>query len=217
MRGRCLVSGRARVAFVTAVMAIGAAALSADVLYLRDGSRIEGELRSIRNGVIEFQPERGRLLRVDREEVRRIEFDDRWGGNSFAGGGDSSMAGGGDRRPAGLRERTVTVDARSGWVDAGVDVRAGQVVYFDARGQVTWGRGRRDGPAGERNSPENDARPLPTRPAAALIGRIGGDEPFFIGDETGAIRVRESGRLHLGVNDDYLADNSGSFRVVVYY
>ncbi|MFP5379422.1 MAG: hypothetical protein ACLGHP_06680, partial [Vicinamibacteria bacterium] len=85
------------------------------------------------------------------------------------------------------------------------------------RGQVTWGRGRRDGPAGERNSPENDARPLPTRPAAALIGRIGGDEPFFIGDETGAIRVRESGRLHLGVNDDYLADNSGSFRVVVYY
>lgn len=210
-------SGRARVTFVTAVMAIGAAAVSADVLYLRDGSRIEGELRSIRNGVVEFQVERGRLLRVDLEEVRRIEFDDRWGSHSVAGGGGNSRAGGGDRRPAGVRERTVTVNARAGWVDTGVDVRAGQVVYFDARGQVTWGRGRRDGPAGERNSPDNDARPLPTRPAAALIGRIGGDEPFFIGDETGAIRVRESGRLHLGVNDDYLADNSGSFRVVVSY
>ena len=26
-----------------------------------------------------------------------------------------------------------------------------------------------------------------------------------------------SGRLHLGVNDDYLQDNQGSFRVTIYY
>jgi hypothetical protein len=193
------------------VLAVSAVAVvSADVLYLRDGSRIEGQLRQVRNGVVEFQPDRGRLLRVNQTEVRRIEFDDR------RTGGASALVGGG-RRPAGLRERVVTVQARLEWTDTGVDVTAGSTVYFTASGQVTWGRGRRDGPAGERNSPENDARPLPTRPAAALIGRVGGDAPFFIGNESGGIRVRQNGRLYLGINDDYLADNSGSFRVVVYY
>jgi hypothetical protein len=49
-----------------------------------------------------------------------------------------------------------------------------------------------------------------------LIGRINNDM-FFIGDDTGPIRVRTSGRLYLGVNDDVLTDNSGNFRVVVYY
>jgi hypothetical protein len=29
--------------------------------------------------------------------------------------------------------------------------------------------------------------------------------------------MRSSGRLYLGVNDDFLADNSGNFRVTVYY
>ena len=56
------------------------------------------------------------------------------------------------------------------------------------------------------------------RNAAALIGKIGsGNDLFFIGDETGPVRVRSSGRLYLGINDDVLTDNSGNFRVVVYY
>jgi hypothetical protein len=29
--------------------------------------------------------------------------------------------------------------------------------------------------------------------------------------------MRSSGRLSLGVNDDFLKDNTGSFRVTVYY
>ena len=29
--------------------------------------------------------------------------------------------------------------------------------------------------------------------------------------------MRESGRLSLGVNDDFLEDNSGSWRVTIYY
>jgi hypothetical protein len=98
-------------------------------------------------------------------------------------------------------------------------VRSGQTLYFEASGNVRWGRDRRDGPAGENNSPSNPNRPLPNRSAAALIGKIGNTsgDYFFIGDERGAIRMRASGRLYLGVNDDFLADNSGNFRVVVYY
>ncbi len=205
--------GTSRLLLAVGLAVAAVAGLAADTLYLRDGSRVDGALVSIRNGVVEFQPDRGRLIRVDLRDVRGIEFDEP--GRSP---GVNSFAGDGARRPSGLRERRVTVQARSQWTDTGIDVRAGQSVYFEATGQITWGRGRRDGPAGERNSPENDARPLPVRPAAALIGRVGeGSGAFFIGDDTGPIRIRESGRLFLGINDDYLPDNNGNFRVVVHY
>src|SRR5262245_16922478 len=153
--------------------------LRADTLHLRDGSRVQGELISVRNGTIEFEERRGsgsgRTLRFDRDEVVRIEFDNR-GGNGY----DSGYSGG---RPSGMRERQVTVSADVAWNDAGIDVRAGQTIYFEAQGRVRWGRDRQDGPAGERNSPSNPNRPMGNRNAAALIGKIGSDL-FFIRDET---------------------------------
>jgi hypothetical protein len=190
------------------------AGLQADTIYLRDGSRVQGELVGFRNGTIEFEERRSygstRTLRLDRDEVLRIEFENtRTSGNSLALGG----------RPSGLRERQTTVSGNVGWNDSGIDVRAGQTIYFESTGQVRWGRDRRDGPAGERNSPSNPNRPMGNRNAAALIGKIGNgsNDYFFIGDEWGPVRVRSSGRLYLGINDDVLTDNSGNFRVVVYY
>jgi hypothetical protein len=63
----------------------------------------------------------------------------------------------------------------------------------------------------------NDRRPVPGRPAGALVGRIGTSpsDVFFIGADRGFFRVRTSGRLYLGVNDNDYADNSGSFEVRV--
>lgn len=187
--------------------------LQADTLYLRNGTRIEGELIAIRNGQIEFEERRSfgssRTVRVDRDEVDRIDFENsRYGNNNNS----NNLSG----RPSGMREKQTIVSADVAWNDSGVDVRAGQTIFFEAQGRVRWGRDRQDGPAGERNSPSNPNRPMGNRNAAALIGKIG-EDMFFIGDETGPIRVRNSGRLHLGVNDDVLTDNSGNFRVVVYY
>lgn len=190
--------------------------LIADTLHLRDGSRIQGELISIRNGTIEFEERRGfgggRTVRIDRDEVVRIDFEDRYSRNNNSNNNDFREGG----RPAGLRERQTVVSADVAWNDTGIDVRSGQTVYFEAMGEVTWGRDRRDGPAGERNSPANPNRPMGNRNAAALIGRIGNDT-FFIGDERGPMRMRASGRLYLGINDDVLTDNRGNFRVVVHY
>jgi PA-IL-like protein len=208
MTGQRWMPGLALVLFMSAT-------LQADTLYLRDGSRVQGELIAVRNGTIEFEERRGygsgRTLRLDRDEVVRIEFDNnrRSGGNDFASGG----------RPSGMRERQTTVSANVPWNDSGIDVRAGQTIFFEAQGEVRWGRDRRDGPAGERNSPSNPNRPMGNRNAAALIGKIGNNsnDYFFIGEDSGPIRVRSSGRLYLGVNDDVLTDNSGNFRVVVYY
>jgi hypothetical protein len=186
----------------------------ADVLVLRDGTRVQGDLISIRNGTVEFEERRGfgrgRTIRVNRNEVVRIEFDE------FQNDDRPNFGGGG--RPSGLRERQVVVSADVPWNDTGIDVRAGQAIYFESTGTVRWGRDRRDGPAGENNSPANAARPMPNRPAAALIGRIGSSNDFFfIGADQGPVRARSGGRLFLGINDDFLPDNTGNFRVVVHY
>jgi hypothetical protein len=193
------------------------APLGADTLVLRDGRRVRGELVAVSDGVIEFEGQRGffgrERLRVDRDEVVRIELDD---SSADADRGRGELRG--TDRPSGMRERDVRVEAAQTWTDTGITVRPGQTLYFNATGRVRWGPGRQDGPAGERNSPRNDNRPIPGRPAAALIGRVGdGDDAFFIGADTGAVRVRGGGRLFLGLNDDFLQDNSGSFRVTVYY
>ena len=210
---------RLQCACAAAVFAVSAqAALVADVLTLRDGRRVEGMLVAVRGNAIEFEVasgrDAGRVVRFDRTEVRSIQFEDR----SLAFDRPDSGRRDDFRPPTAFRERTVTVDADTAWTDSGVTVRAGQDLAFAATGQVRWGPGRRHGAAGERNSPFNGSRPMPDRNAAALIGKIGEDgDPFFIGDNPQPLRMRGNGRLYLGINDDYLQDNSGSLRVVIAY
>jgi hypothetical protein len=125
----------------------------------------------------------------------------------------------GDDRGLSSRDRMISVPARQPWTDTGIDLKAGDVVRFTAEGTVAWGPGREDGPAGEINSPIDDRRPVPARPAGALVGRIGtsSSDVFFIGGDGGSFRIRTSGRLYLGVNDHNHGDNSGSFEVRVSY
>ncbi len=206
---------RFRIVAILLALAGAGATLVADTLYLRNGTRIEGTVVSMRDDVIEFAEERPfgqpRVRQFERRDVLRIDFDLRRTDPPYGRGRSG--------RGAGLRERTVTVRANVPWTDAGVEVRNGQEIYFEAAGEVRWGPGdRRDGPDGERNSPFNANRPMPNRPAGALIGRIGDtNDFFFIGTNPDGIRVRGNGRLFLGINDDVLTDNIGNFRVVVYY
>jgi len=215
MQGR----SSARWAAAVAIVVLAAAGLAADTLYMRNGDQVRGRLVGIRNGEVEFRQDgyNARTIRVDTADVRRIDFDDAYDGGS--GSGSSRGSTGNAGRPGGMREKSIVVSADVPFVDTGITVRSGQEIFVSASGQVRWGPNRKDGPAGEKNSPENRARPMPNRPAAALIGKIGdaARDYFFIGDEAGAIRVRNSGRLFLGINDDVLGDNSGNFRVIVYY
>jgi hypothetical protein len=195
---------------------------TADTLVLRDGRRVEGRLVGVRGDDIEFEKAgwNPRVERYDRADVQRVDIqggrdNDRDGDHDGDRDHDHGYASGG--RPSGLRERTVSVAARTPWTDAGIQLRQGQEIYFEAHGKVHWGKDRNDDAGGEGHSPRNPARPIPDRPAAALIGRINNDDPFFIGDEQRPIRVRSSGRLQLGINDDYLLDNNGDFQVTIYY
>jgi hypothetical protein len=203
---------------------VSSASLLADTLVLTNGRRVQGELIGVYGREVEFEERDGgrrRTVRVPRNEIDRIEFNDR---DSFFDRDRDRDRDRDDRTdgavtiPRGMRERVVNVTAREQWTDSGIDVRPGQPIYFMASGEVRWGPNRRDGADGERNSPRNPGRPLPDRPAAALIGRIGGgNDLFFIGGEQGPYRARSGGRLFLGINDDVLTDNSGILRVTVYY
>ena len=200
---------------ITCAMGAWAAIVSADTLVMRNGTRISGRLIGLRDGVFEFEEDRGlrrsRVIRVEQVDVRTIEIDQ--DGPGPFDRSDNEPVG----RARGLREREVNVQARTQWTDTGVNIRNGQTLYFEASGRVRWGSNRQDGPEGENDSPRNPSRPIPARPAASLIGRVGDDAPFFIGSDTEGIRVRGSGTLFLGINDETLDDNSGSFRVTVYY
>ena len=184
---------------------------SADTLVLMNGRRIQGELLGVFGREIEFEERAGngrRIIRVPRADIVRIEFLEEPYGNQQ------------DVRPAippRMRERQVTVSATEPWTDTGIDLRAGQEIYFQTSGQVTWAPNKRVDADGTRNSKADTARPLPGRNSGAMLGRIGERDTFFVGMDIGPFRVRSNGRLYLGVNDDRLDDNTGAYYVIVSY
>ena len=103
------------------------------------------------------------------------------------------------------------------WTDTGVYVYAGDMVRFQASGVVYMTPTNDDAadPRGSRTGRRAADSPLPNQPAGILIGRVEYGAPFIIGDSTAPVRMPRSGRLYLSVNDDYLQDNHGSFRVAI--
>jgi hypothetical protein len=192
---------------------LAAPAASPDTLVMDDGRRIQGDLISVNRNVVVFdQDEVGlagaRRLRVNRNAVLRITFDD----DRLVGDDDTFTPG---RVGAIGIGQDVIVRADQVWTDTGLTLRAGELFRLDSTGSINWGGGRVDGPEGEMGSPYNANRPLPNRAGGALIGRVGNGEPFYVGPGQTSFRASTTGRLYLGVNDDYLRDNSGSFRVLI--
>jgi hypothetical protein len=112
--------------------------------------------------------------------------------------------------------RTVRVDARQRWTDSGVTVRAGDVLTFDASGDVQMSDDAADlaTPAGSRRGRTAPDAPVRDHLAGALIARIGDYPPMAVGDRR-SLSAPVSGRVYLGVNDDHLLDNRGAFNVTV--
>ena len=108
----------------------------------------------------------------------------------------------------------ITVDARSPWVQTGVNVKAGQKVQFIAAG--TWGespgvnRSADGGQAGIFGSGYWGVIPrLPSAPWGALLGRVGSNI-FFIG-VSATLTMSQDGEIMLGINDgdNNVSDNHG--------
>jgi hypothetical protein len=111
---------------------------------------------------------------------------------------------------------SVTVDARERWTNTGMRVQAGELIMFDVTGTIRMSGEPNDTATarGARSGRQAADAPFSNQLAGALIGRIDGGQPFFIGNRR-SVRVPSGGQLFLGVNDDYLQDNSGAFEVMV--
>jgi hypothetical protein len=212
-----------KVRFLAVVAALLATVtVHADTLVLNTGRRIQGQLVGVADNQIEFEEQVGtrrRVLVIARQDVARIEFGDGPAlGLPAAPVTPIAPVAPALTIPRGMRERVVDVQSKVRWNDTGVDVRDGQQIYFQASGEWRMGGRRRLGAAGEAGSPNDAGRPIPDRPGAALVARIGdGQDVFFVGGEVGPFRARQSGRLFLGINDSYLDDNNGSIQVRISY
>ena len=114
---------------------------------------------------------------------------------------------------SGTTTTPLNVDSTERWTDTGIYLRAGTTVTISATGSITLSNESDSaGPAGSTRRAQN--APLPDQPAGMLIARVGNSAPISVGASR-TFKVTREGRLYLGVNDDHLADNNGSFRVTV--
>ena len=105
--------------------------------------------------------------------------------------------------------------ANNGWTNSGLVVRQGQRLRISAAGRVSLGRGRFSMPGGLNTIQDND-KLMRNEATGALIAVIGDDNDDFIliGPRREFVAQRD-GVLFLGVNEGDLADNTGSYDIVI--
>lgn len=130
--------------------------------------------------------------------------------------------------------KRLSVPGVAGWVDTGLDVKAGEDLLIRAAGEVSLQRGNPAascGPAGLDLLTID--QPIPNENIGALIGKVaqfvasrededtGGEVRdeilvlFFVGSEK-TVSIPIKGRLYLGVNEKVTRDNGGEFTVVIF-
>jgi len=176
------------------------------LMVMRNGSVQRGHLHNLVDGdVVQWVNEAGQRNNYSIRDVSRVYLNPRSARTVFNDNGPAAAVGG----------RTITVDARQAWTDTGVTVNRGDHVVFQASGEIQFARGPGQSVTPNGGTERRASYPDPTVPVGALIGRIGKSAPFAIGMQTQPLPMPESGRLMLGVNDNDLSNNRGSFTVIV--
>ena len=118
-------------------------------------------------------------------------------------------------KPIGWSVKVLADNTANGWTNTGWVVKKGQRIRISADGTVSLGKGRTSTPTG--NADLNDVQKLLNNvPTGALIAVIGDDNNDFIyiGGEREITATRD-GALFLGINEQNLDDNTGSYNVKV--
>ena len=133
-----------------------------------------------------------------------------------AGGAPGTIGALGGNQGNQVAGQTIRVNSQVRWTDSGITVRQGDILRFQASGQITMSDNSQDvaGVAGALSRRMAPDAPITGVFAGALIGVIQGYPAFAIGDQA-QITAPVSGHLYLGVNDDYLQDNRGEFVVTL--
>ena len=111
----------------------------------------------------------------------------------------------------------ISVNPKQPWTATGMTVRKGEVLHFNATGEVQLSADANDVATafGSKAGRKAANAPLPNVLAGALIGRIGANgQPFAFGSGV-PVTMPAAGQLFLGINDDGFDDNQGELRVDV--
>jgi LPXTG-motif cell wall-anchored protein len=119
---------------------------------------------------------------------------------------------------------TIRVQTGTGWTPTGVTVKTGDTITIDAAGDTHLGPAPIDhtSPDGQPRStcaaiianPNSPPFAAPTLPCWSLIGRVGTNAPFPVGRHT-SFTATNDGELMLGVNDNRLEDNNGTWSATI--
>jgi len=116
---------------------------------------------------------------------------------------------------------TVQVPANQAWTRTGIFIEPGSAVTIDATGQIEAVSPADTRPLFHRVPPEGRAerqsnKPQPSMPALVMLGRIGNGPVFAAGNHTElSADSNRSGELELGINDDNVNDNTGSWTATI--
>jgi len=119
------------------------------------------------------------------------------------------------------REKTVEVDAKEPWTDTGIELERNAWIDVTSEGRIKIGERSAD-PDGIYNNKDNTSRyPMPDKALGAVIAKVQyrndqNSDYIFIGSRIQTnINTGRAGRLYIGINDDYLSDNRGSYHVTI--
>ncbi len=113
------------------------------------------------------------------------------------------------------RAMSLTIPGNRKWTPTGIMVRQGDQLAFRATGRLKWGPGPGDVAGPEGGTAISPNYPVSTAGAGALIGRVGNSQPFLIPSNGETLTMPADGELQLGINDDIVSDNSGSYQVQI--
>jgi hypothetical protein len=121
---------------------------------------------------------------------------------------------------AGAQTRELDLKPADGWVDSGIDLKAGDTVKVKATGQLQYSNARQaNGPEGLPRGWADLAKIYQFNDAGrgALIGRIGSseaDRPFLIGAELSR-QAPVAGKLFVAINQSSMDQATGSYHVSI--
>lgn len=118
-------------------------------------------------------------------------------------------------KPIELTINVLADDTANGWTNSGWIVKKGQRIKITSTGEVSLGNGQSTTASG-RYDLEDNGKLMSAVATGALLAVIGDDNNDFIyvGSEREFVAARD-GALFLGVNENNLSDNSGSFSVKI--
>ena len=118
-------------------------------------------------------------------------------------------------KPIQLNVKVLADNTANGWTNSGFHVKKGQKFRVSGRGQISLGNGNFAKPEGIK-SLADDKKLLPSEATGGLLAVIGDDNNdfIFIGASREFTAARD-GMLFLGINENNLNDNSGSFEVTI--